>query len=312
MIAFVLSGGGNRGALQAGALQALFAHGIQPDLIVGTSAGALNGAYIALFPSLEGANRLADIWRNVRRKDVFPGNLLTMAWRFVTGKDSLFDNKALRRFVERHLPPDRTTFGDLSVPLYVTGANINTGTLFLFGEDPTASLTEAVMISSAIPPELPPIEFNGYQYLDGGLVSVVPIEIAMEKGATEIYAINLSYAGDPQPAVHGVWNIVQRSLTTLIYQQLVDDLEKAAEAGDALDLHHISIQTFADLPLTDFDHMAEMVEEGRRVTEDYLAHPQPTTTRAAIQAQVLGPAEAPPPPGARIYVPGRRRQPRTR
>ncbi len=307
MIAFVLSGGGNRGALQAGALQALFARGIQPDLIVGTSAGALNGAYIALYPSLEGANRLAGIWCGVRKQDVFPGNILTMAWRFVTGKDSLFDNKSLRRFVEQNLPPDRTTFGDVSVPLYITGANINTHTLFLFGEDPTAKLVDAVMVSSAIPPELPPIEFNGYQYLDGGLVTVVPIEIAMEKGATEIYAINVSYAGDPQPPVHGVWNIAQRSITTLIYQQLVDDLEEAAEAGDALDLHHISIQAFADLPLTDFDHMAEMVDEGRRVAEEYLAHPQPTT-REMIRNQLLGTTSAPPPPGARIYVPHKRRR----
>jgi len=306
MIAFVLSGGGNRGALQAGALQALFAHGIQPDLIVGTSAGALNGAYVALSPTLEGANQLADIWRSVRKEEAFPGNLLTMAWRFITGKDSLFDNQALRRFVEQNLPPDRPTFGDVLVPLYVTGANINTHTLYLFGEDPTARLVDAVMISSAIPPELPPIEFNGYQYLDGGLVTVVPIEIAIEKGATEIYAINVSYAGAPQPPVHGVWNIAQRSITTLIYQQLVDDLEEAAEAGDALDLHHISIQAFADLPLTDFDHMAEMVDAGHRLTEDYLAHPQPTT-RDLVRAQAPGVTEAPPPPGARIYVPRKRR-----
>jgi NTE family protein len=306
MIAFVLSGGGNRGALQAGALQALFAHGIQPDLIVGTSAGALNGAYIALYPSLEGVNRLADIWRGVRKQDIFPGNILTMAWRFITGQDSLFDDQALRRFVEKHFPPDRPTFGDVTTPVYITGANINTHTLYLFGEDPTAKLVDAVMVSSVAPPELPPIEFNGYQYLDGGLVTVVPIEIAMDKGATEIYAINVTYAGGPQPEVHGVWNITQRSITTLIYQQLVDDLEKAAEAGDALNLHHISIQAFAGLPLTNFDHMAEMVTEGRRATEAYLTRQQPTTLET-VRAQALGVTEAPPPPGARIYVPRKRR-----
>jgi NTE family protein len=308
MIAFVLSGGGNRGALQAGALQALFASGIQPDLIVGTSAGALNGAFIGLFPSQEGADRLADLWRNVRKQDVFPGNLLTMAWRFITGQDSLIDNLALRSFVERQLPPDRTTFGDVAVPLYVTGANINTHTLFLFGEDPKAKLVDAVMISSAIPPELPPIEYNGYQYMDGGLVTVVPIEIAMEKGATEIYAINVSYAGEPQSEVHGVWNIAQRAITTLIHQQLVDDLEEAAEAGDALDLHNIPIRAFSNIALTDFDHMPEMVAEGRRAMEEYLANPQPTT-RGIIYAQAFGETQSPPPPGARVYIPRKRRGP---
>jgi hypothetical protein len=142
------------------------------------------------------------------------------------------------------------------------------------------------------------------------LIAVVPIEIAMEKGATEIYAINVSYAGDPQPPVRGVWNITQRSITTLIYQQLVDDLEEAAEAGDALDLHHISIQSYAGLPLTDFDHMAEMVDEGRRATEAYLADPRPTS-RPVAGPPMSATADAAP-PGARVYVPGKYRQPQGR
>jgi hypothetical protein len=136
---------------------------------------------------------------------------------------------------------------------------------------------------------------------------MVPIEVAMEKGATEIYAINVGYAGESQPQVHGVWNVVRRSITTLLHQQLLDDLEEAAEAGEALKLHHIPIPAFGDLPITDFYHMAEMIEEGRRITEDYLAHPQPTM-RGMIRAQVLEAAEAPPPSGARIYVPRKYRK----
>lgn len=128
-VAFVLSGGGNRGALEVGALQALFEHGIKPDILVGTSAGAMNAAFIATDPTLEGAYKLGELWKSIRREDVFPGNKLTMAWRLITGKDSLFPSDHLRRLVEKYIPPDKKRFGDLSVKLYITAANLNTATL---------------------------------------------------------------------------------------------------------------------------------------------------------------------------------------
>jgi NTE family protein len=77
MFAFVLSGGASLGAIQAGMLHALYEKGIGPDLIIGTSAGALNGAFIASRPpTVETAEALADVWRGVRRNDVFPLNPL--------------------------------------------------------------------------------------------------------------------------------------------------------------------------------------------------------------------------------------------
>src|SRR5512139_4106038 len=81
MIGFVLSGGANRGALQVGALQALTAHHIKANLVVGTSAGALNGVYYAYDPTPAGLERLAQLWIDTKKDDIFPGNRLTMAWR---------------------------------------------------------------------------------------------------------------------------------------------------------------------------------------------------------------------------------------
>src|SRR5512136_465002 len=105
MIGFVLSGGANRGALQVGALQSLVAHGIKANLVVGTSAGALNGVYYAFDPTANGMQQLAQRWINTKREDIFPGNRLTMAWRVLTGQDSLVNGNAFRRTLQRTLPP---------------------------------------------------------------------------------------------------------------------------------------------------------------------------------------------------------------
>ncbi len=273
-VAFVLSGGGNRGALEVGALQALFEHGIKPDILVGTSAGAMNAAFIATDPTLEGAYRLGELWKSIRREDVFPGNKFTMFWRLITGKDSLFPSDHLRRLVEKYIPPNKKRFGDLSIKLYITAANLNTATLYLFGDDPDALLVDAVMASAAQPVTFPPLEYNGWQFVDGGVVANVPIEVAIEKGAKEIYAIDVSYGGQVEPRVSGLVNIARRCITIMLYEHLLEDLEDAA-LNPEITLHHIKITAFAGLDPQDFSKTAEMIAEGKRIAEEYLRSPAP-------------------------------------
>src|SRR5258706_4154823 len=76
--AFVFAGGGSFGAIQVGMLHSLAAHGISADMVVGSSFGALNGAFYAGDPTLRGVERLGDVWRGLTRQDVFPMN-----WRTV-------------------------------------------------------------------------------------------------------------------------------------------------------------------------------------------------------------------------------------
>src|SRR5262249_59152244 len=104
MIAFVLSGGGNRCALRGGALKAVLERGIYPDLIVATSVGALNGVMLAADPTVAGARRLAESWPNIRRDDIFPGNPLTVTWRILRGRGSLHGQHNLARFIARQVP----------------------------------------------------------------------------------------------------------------------------------------------------------------------------------------------------------------
>jgi NTE family protein len=291
MIAFVLSGGGNRGALEAGALIALFERGIQPDILVGTSAGAMNAAFIAINPTLEGAKQLGDRWELIRKETVFPGNYLTMAWRFITGADSLSSSDNLRKYVESQLPAGVRTFGDIkNVRLYTTTANLNTAELFVFGDDPSALLVDAVLSSSAAPPLLPPIVFNGFQFVDGAVGADVPISIAAAKGATEIYAIDVGLGAVQKNNIHGITDVIQRVVGLLVHRQLIDDFEEAQE-DPALKLHYLAIQSYPNVG--DFDQAKLLVAEGYRLMKDFLDGkvPAPLGMPAAV-------ATSSAPPGA--------------
>ena len=117
MIAYVLSGGNLRGALQVGALQALLKDPArQPDFVVGTSIGSINGAMLAYDPTPGGMEKLAHIWRNVKRSDVYPGQRLGLARRLVRGRDSLYTDRPLRRMCQLAMPPQLKTFADLKIP----------------------------------------------------------------------------------------------------------------------------------------------------------------------------------------------------
>ena len=169
MVAFVFGGGGSRGAMEAGGVKALHERGIRPDIVVGSSAGAMNAAFLAIDPTAEGVERLCGIWRDLRTRRAAPGTFLSKIWRVARGKPSIVAGDALRAFVDQNIPAEKQTFGQLSaVKLYITAANLQTSTLYLYGEDWRASLADAVMASSAFPGVFPPVQIGGWQYVDGG------------------------------------------------------------------------------------------------------------------------------------------------
>lgn len=270
MIAFVLSGGGNRGALEAGALLALFERGVRPDMLLGASVGALNAAFIAANPTLDGARRLVDVWLEVRKEQIYPGNYLTMAWRFLRGEDGLFSNRAIRAFIEAHIPPGVRTFGDVSgARLYIAATNLNTGRLHVFGDDPSDTIVDALMASTALPPYFPPWHYRGWQYVDGGTTCNVPICLALKRGARVVYAVDVSCPDQPHFNVRGITNIAQRTIWAMSCRPILEDIPACfARSGTAI--HHVVIGTLAGLPVWDFCHSQEMIKEGHRVTRAYL------------------------------------------
>lgn len=305
MIAFALSGGGNRGPIQVGAMRALFERGIVPEMLVGTSAGALNATYIAANPTRETNEELARLWLSTRAQDIFPKPRFIMILRAAFFGNGLDDNQARRRTYQRYLPPGVSTFGNLKAKLYLTAADLQTGRLYLYGDDPGAPLINGALASSALPVVWDPEMMNGHQFVDGGVIANVPISIAMDRGATEVYALDLQRAG-PFPQKKGVIAIALHTIGVQTYQQVLRDIQRAIDSH-SITLHHIALgDIFPDVDLQDFSHTAEMIDQGYARMKLYLDNPTPNV-RAGRKPGVLGdepPADDPAtPPGAVPYQP---------
>ena len=283
MIGFVLSGGANRGALQVGALQSLISHNITANLVVGTSAGALNGVYYAYDPTAAGMERLAKLWIETKKDDVFPGNKLTMAWRVLTGQDSLVTGDNFRRTIQRYLPPEARTFRDLKIPFYAVTADLVSASTIIFGDERDTPVLDPVLASASFPIVLPPVLVDGFQLTDGGVTAVVPIEVALLRGATELYIVDLEPDVSKTQAIHGVLPIAGQSLVTSLREQLIDDLRDAHAAGAIV--HHVNITAFGDLDLFDFSTAAQQIEAGRQAMDLYLEHPRPNVVSPLSPAQ---------------------------
>jgi len=308
MIAFVFSGGGSRGAMEAGGTKALYEAGIRPDIVVGSSAGAMNAAFLATDPSDSGAERLCQIWTDVHNRDVVPGGLLSKAWRVIRRKPSVFSQGPLKAFIQKHIPEGMTTFGDLppDIELYITAANLQTSTLYLFGEDDSASLVDAVLASSAFPGGFPPVQYGPWQYTDGGVIANVPITVAIEKGAEKkeamtIYALDVAYTGGTYGPARDIVSILLRVASIMLYQDLQGELAYASQQP-GVKVHHIVIRGVSQASDFDFDHGAEMVDVGYKRVKRYLDRLESGAVDFAPGIQEAQ-EPAPPPPGARIWVP---------
>jgi NTE family protein len=277
MIAFVLSGGSNRGPLQVGALRAIHEAGIRPAFLVGTSVGAINAAHVSARGfSEDSLDALADSWRKVSAKTVYPGNLFTMVWRMIRKRDSLYSSDGMRQFIDDRLEPGLFAFGQLRLPLYVPAADLRYNRLFMFGENPNTPIVDAVLASASVPVIHPPVRFRDLQLVDGGVLANVAASYAMDKGANEIYVVNVSSTEQEEEFAEGVVDVAFRTLNTMLVQSLRRDLTRARES-DAVDLHHVHIADFRKTWFKDFSHTEEMFGAGFKAMEQYLKSPKPQT-----------------------------------
>lgn len=221
-IAFVLSGGASLGAIQVGMLRALYDRVIVPDLIVGTSAGALNGAFIASRPqTVATADALGEVWRGLRRGQVFPLNPLTGLLGFLGSRDHLVPDSGLRRLVARHV--ERERLEDMPLPLHIVTVDVMTGEELRLS---AGSAIDAVMASAAIPAVLPPVRWEDRELMDGGVANNTPISHAVELGAHEIYVLPTGHACALEQPPRSALAMALHALTLLMHRRLIDDIEK--------------------------------------------------------------------------------------
>ncbi len=193
--AFVLGGGGALGATQVGMLQALLAADITPDLVVGTSIGAVNGAFVAADPTAEGVARLEALWHEVSESGGMSESPMRQAARFARYRTHVMSPGLIPRTVEEHLGVERIE--DLTVPFQCVAAQIETAASRWFTSGPVAP---AVAASCAVPGLFAPVEIDGAHYYDGGLVHSIPVGRAMALGATEVFVLQVGRVEQPLAA----------------------------------------------------------------------------------------------------------------
>lgn len=167
-------------------LQALLERGVQPDVLIGCSAGALNAAAFASQPTGGGIARLRDLWSVLQSADVFPPGILFGPWALARKGESLYSNEGLRKIIHSWLPLPR--FEDCAIPLHVVATSLRTGLERWFS---SGDMLNPLLASSALPAVFPPVPIDGEPFIDGGVVDNVPISRAFELGAKRIYVLHV-------------------------------------------------------------------------------------------------------------------------
>jgi NTE family protein len=261
--AFVLSGGGSLGAVQVGMLQALAERGVVPDLLVGTSVGAVNAAWVAGHGmSTDSLAALARLWTDLRRQDVFPLSVPHAVAALTGRRSALSSSSSLRALLTANVG-----IGDLAeavVPLHVVATDLLSGEEVLLS---AGGVVPAVLASAAIPGVFPPVPIDGRHLVDGGVADHTAVSQAVGLGASEIYVLPAGYPCARGRAPASALGVAVQALTLLIEQRLI--VEVAGYAGAA------TIKVLPPLcPLTvsaaDFSHGAELVDRGHRATAAWL------------------------------------------
>lgn len=260
--ALVLSGGGALGALQAGFLRALFRTSYRPSLIIGTSAGALNGAFLSFFPDADGAERLAEIWLSLRDRRLFMFNPARVVYQIVSRQLCLANSKLLTELIRHQAPED--DFAATKVPLYITTTNLTQGCKSVFHDGP---VSRAVLASTALPGIFCPVEIEGSLYVDGGVLANLDLDIAVELGADDILAVDLSRCveGTRPDDIPSLWS---QTLDIMQRERVERDVERLASRA-RITLVQPGVES--PVSLSNLADVNRLLEQGERLGEQVLA-----------------------------------------
>ncbi len=224
LTAYVLGGGGVLGSSEVGMVRALAESGIRPDLVLGTSIGAINGAFIAADPGPEGAERLASVWEAVLREGVFLDNPVRQAARIAKYRTHLLSNAPLRHIIERYLPVSR--FEELEVEFQCVAACIEDAGGHWFTE---GDLTDPVVASCSVPGLFPPVRIGEHHYLDGGLVHSIPVGRALALGATRIFVLQVGRVEQPLTPPTKPWEVATVAFEIARRHRFVHEMESVPD-----------------------------------------------------------------------------------
>jgi NTE family protein len=266
--AYVLGGGGVLGAAEVGMIQALAEAGISPDLVVGTSVGAINGAVVAADPEDRVAERLTELWTSPAAREVFAASMPRQFGRLVK-RGHAHSPAPLRQLLR---PLEGLSFSDLKVPFQCCAASIERAAERWFDSGP---LLEAVLASAAVPGLLPPVRIGDEHYLDGGLVNSIPVGRAVMLGAQRVFVLQVGRIERPLTAPKGPWEVANVAFEIARRHRFAADM---AALPDNVEVHLLPTGVGTDptdslspLAYRAFDRVGARIERAYAATRDYLA-----------------------------------------
>lgn len=271
-VAFVFAGGGGLAASQAGTLRALTEAGIVPDLVIGSSAGAINAVAYATDPTAGGVARLEELWASLRRRDIIPLSPRRLLAAAVGRGDGLVSTKAVTTLLAggRVVPH----LEDTVIPAHVVVTDLGSGAPVVLSDGHTV---DALLASSAFPGVFPPVMLAGRRYVDGGVSADTPIRQAEALGATVSYVLPAAEPTDATRTPHGALALTFHALS-----QLLRNTSRAEIAAARGQVHLLPAPATASANPLAFRGTARLVDEGYHLTRDWLRRQyQPATVSAA-------------------------------
>jgi NTE family protein len=261
-LAFVLGGGGARGAMQVGALRALLEAGLKPDLLVGTSIGAVNAAGLALWGlDKVGIEALERAYQKMMDSGIMNPRIARFAMTALSRRPNSRGSRRIEEFlIAEGITPELRFSQIPNARLALIGADLSSGQPVIYGEDPGQSVLEGVLASVALPPWFAPIEKEGHFIVDGGALSNLPIEPALTLGATEIIALDLN---DPSGLL-GINNAPSWYLDKLLYAILQRQvcLEMALASAQGVPVRYMELRSSPPDAIWDFSNHRKMFQIG--------------------------------------------------
>jgi NTE family protein len=268
--AVVLGGGGVLGAVQVGMMRALIEARVRPDLVLGTSIGAMNGAVLAALPGAEAPDRLDEMWRSSDAQEVFNAGPVRRLRELVRTGVALHSADALRRALSAVLGDARIE--DLPLRFQCCAASVEDAAEHWFDRGP---VVDAVLASSAVPGLLPPAVVDGRHYLDGGLVNSIPLGRAIQLGADRVFVLQVGRIDQPLHAPRRPWEVGLVAFEIARRHRYARDL---ADAPDAVEVHVLPTgdggappwNSRAALRYRDMGASAHRIEAAYQASTDYL------------------------------------------
>jgi NTE family protein len=269
----VLPGGGALGASQVGMLRALCEVGVVPDLVVGTSVGALNAVVFATEPTLAGIDRLAALWCRLRRRDI-AGVRVRQLVRAVAGTaDGLLSAEPLANLFSDYVA---ARLDDTVIPAHVVATDVESGAAVVLSSGHTQ---RALLASAAFPGLYPSVVVEGTRLVDGGIAADVPIRQAEALGADVCYVLPAAVGTDAQHRGRGPVAMVHRSVAQILDTASRREIEKASGRVYVLPTAFSSTSN-----IFDFRHSGRLIEDGHRLARRWLTDAEYVTTVPAAMS----------------------------